>query len=109
MKSLVIVNIFTKLSGSLLGMFSLGYLFLWGSNPNYSSIWFLIYSLGCAYAALSVFFKQLPLTPTLVFSVWFMLDQTKVIVNKPLYAVLNIAIVLPIFFYAWNKRGRNNK
>lgn len=97
-------GILVKLSAVLFGIFSMILFYLWINHPAYGNYWFLIYSLGCAYSTLSIFIKQVPLTPTLIISVWVMLEQTKVIADKPINAILTVAITLPIFFYAWKRR-----
>lgn len=94
-------NIITKIAAVLNGFFGIISLFLWLNQPDYSSIWYVLYFLGFIYVAMSVFLKKLPLTPTLIFSLWVILDQTKIIANKPFNAIFNLLAILPIFLYSW--------
>lgn len=93
-------NLFVSISAILFLIFSVAYLYLFLNHPDYQSIWFLIYSLGSAYIPLSIFIKKIPLTPTLIISVWTLLDQIKLIPERP-HALLTIVVTIPILLYSW--------
>lgn len=94
-------NLLVRLSAFIFGIFSVAFLFLWLNSPDYSNIWFLIYSLGCAYIPLSIFSKKVSILPTLIISIWVLLDQIKLIFERPLHALIAIIVVVPVAIYAW--------